>query len=163
MRCTGYAHRATRSTSLNRRGVPSDGNSSPICGAERNFCAIMCVKMPSAERRTAPRRTAHVALGLDTDDRKGRIGVSRDISMTGVLFASRSKFVPDETITVSVTALTGDRISINGKVIRSHPVDIYPWTHVTAVAFVEPATLLHAVVDEQLSPLSQRDSRENDA
>ena len=86
------------------------------------------------ERRRAPRIADCFAMRALAEERPPRVGVVRNWSRTGLLFASMSRFSVGERI--AVTVLDGERAGIGisqakGKVVRAErdagDSAIFPW------------------------------------
>lgn len=69
------------------------------------------------ERRSTPRKPAVLAVSLDTEDRTGRHGVTRDLSAKGLLIVTPSRFSPGERVGVKVLA-GGIETSARGRIAR---------------------------------------------
>jgi hypothetical protein len=85
-------------------------------------------------------------VNVNTDTRKNRAGMTRDVSATGLLFHSRSAFAIGER--VMLTFRTPHKVtSTTGHVVRSAPINSNesPFTHATAVEFDVP----HLDLDSQ--------------
>jgi hypothetical protein len=89
-------------------------------------------------RRRSARQPVNVAVSITSPDRPEQIGVSRDVSDSGMLFHSLSRF--DIGIRVQLLFRTGEREQlVTGRVVRASrdPAwSFYP--HATAVTFVDP-------------------------
>jgi len=96
----------------------------------------------NAERRESPRTQTAVAVEIDGQMRKHRLGVSRDTSATGMLLATPSKFEVGERLTLQVYLSSSDRRSIRGRVTRveiNSAESNEPWRYRLALAYDEPA------------------------
>jgi hypothetical protein len=60
---------------------------------------------------------AVLAVGLDTDKKQGRHGVTRDLSDTGLLVVTPSSFKPGDRVRVTVHAC-GEDVNVSGVVAR---------------------------------------------
>jgi hypothetical protein len=69
------------------------------------------------ERREVPRTPAVLAVGLASDSKPGRHGVTRDLSPRGLLIVTPSQFVKGERISITVHA-GGVGVDVHGHVIR---------------------------------------------
>ena len=89
-------------------------------------------------RRRSARQPVNVAVNITTPDRPEQIGVSRDVSDSGMLFHSLSRF--DVGVRVQLLFRTGEREEVvTARVVRSSrdPAwSFYP--NATAVTFVDP-------------------------
>ena len=84
------------------------------------------------ERRRAPRIADCFAMRALAPERPPRVGVVRNWSRVGLLFASMSRFSPGERI--SITVLDGERAGIDaaaGRVVRTERDEsadaLFPW------------------------------------
>ncbi len=94
------------------------------------------------ERRVSPRTQTAVAVEIDGQVRKHRVGVSRDTSATGMLVATPSKFEVGEELTLTVYIDAKDRRSVHGRVTRveiNSPESDEPWRYRLAFAYDQPA------------------------
>ena len=91
------------------------------------------------ERRGHDRHVIQMPVNVSTDERRDRAGVMRDLSSTGMLFHSRSKFAIGERVTVLFKVAHRKGTSA-GQVVRietdDHPDNIFPFR--TAVQFDAP-------------------------
>lgn len=69
------------------------------------------------ERRRKERTPAVLAVALDTDEKHGRHGVTRDLSENGLLVVTPSAFKPGDRVTVTVHA-GGEGVAAIGHVAR---------------------------------------------
>jgi len=95
------------------------------------------------ERRRAERRDFPQPVNITTVSRKDRLGVARDLSATGMLFGSRSRFALGERVDlVFLSSLTG-ATRVAGRVVRTstEPDPMTMWPHLTAVEFDRPAAV----------------------
>jgi hypothetical protein len=69
------------------------------------------------DRRRAERTPAVLAVALDTTDKPGRHGVTRDLSEKGLLVVTPSTFKPGDRVTVTVHA-AGEGVNVSGEVRR---------------------------------------------
>ncbi len=69
------------------------------------------------ERREVPRTAAVLAVGLASDTKQGRHGVTRDLSEKGLLIVTPSHFVKGERISITVHA-GGVGVDVHGRVTR---------------------------------------------
>jgi hypothetical protein len=105
----------------------------------RDMAATIVVKLD--DRRVFLRRSYSTAVGIDTSTRRGRVGVTRNVSPGGVLFHSRSRFALGEEIDLRIRPPNGRRAErfVRGVVVRSDSDrrdTLFP--NLTAVAFPEP-------------------------
>jgi hypothetical protein len=70
------------------------------------------------ERREVPRTAAVLAVGLASDSKPGRHGVTRDLSPRGLLIVTPSHFVKGERISITVHAGGASAVDVHGRVIR---------------------------------------------
>lgn len=93
-----------------------------------------------SERRTSIRQPATVAVEIDGQQRKGRLGITRDASRTGMLMATPSRFEIGEEF--SLTLYLGNNTErVRGRVRRietTSPRSNEMWRYRLAVEFVEP-------------------------
>ena len=95
----------------------------------------------TSNRRQATRRVVVVPVQIDSAERKERLGVTRDVSQSGTLLLSNSKFAIGEkldvTFYVSSDAKSGKKIQ--GEVVR---IDTLPagiqWRYALALHFAQP-------------------------
>jgi hypothetical protein len=92
------------------------------------------------DRRTEPRLAAVLAVGLDSETKGGRHGVTRDLSAKGLLVVTPSRFTKGDRLKIKVHA--GDRgVDVFGRVTR---VDENPisspelWRYRVGVELDEP-------------------------
>ena len=91
-----------------------------------------------AERRRHPRRTARLVLGIETDTRKDRAGLTQDVSPTGMSFRSPSRFDVGETVKLSFRdpQARQRQVEVYGKVVRTQlEPKQFIFRHVAAVSF----------------------------
>jgi hypothetical protein len=69
------------------------------------------------DRRRAERTPAVLAVALDTQEKHGRHGVTRDLSEKGLLVVTPSTFKPGDRVTVTVHA-AGEGVNVSGQVKR---------------------------------------------
>ncbi len=100
-----------------------------------------------AERRIFSRRPVHAAIAIDTADRENRIGVTRNLSASGVMFHTASRFEIGDKLDVTFRGPPVIPIDtrVRGRVVRVlHDVKesgmLFP--HVIAVKFDEPLSYL---------------------
>ena len=100
------------------------------------------------ERRRYPRRTARLVLGIETDSRKDRAGLTRDVSPTGMAFRSPSRFDVGETIKVSFRDPEAKKrqVEVYGTVVRTQvEPKQFIFRHVAAVRFSGHITALESL------------------
>jgi len=91
-----------------------------------------------AERRHAERKAAFVAVEIDGEKRKGRVGMTRDASRTGVLVATPSRFEVGDALRLTLFVGVHERATVSGKVIRVETTNVRSnelWRYRLAVAF----------------------------
>lgn len=98
--------------------------------------------MSELERRNYPRHMLHAVVGIDTTDRKDRVGVTRNLSATGALFHSASAFAEGETLSLMFRdPVSKEEQTIAAVVVRTDvdppSVDCH-FPHLTAVRFERP-------------------------
>jgi hypothetical protein len=106
----------------------------------------MNVSKPSAgsDRRQHRRYRVNVPLGIDAGPRSGRVGVTQDASVEGLLFNTRSKFEPGEEVKITIFVPGDDRgveETVTAHIIRTESVPAesqFPWRYLTAVRFSSP-------------------------
>ena len=98
--------------------------------------------MTEMDRRNYPRHLLHAVVGIDTADRKDRVGVTRNLSSTGALFHSASAFDEGETLSLMFRhPVSKEEKTVTAVVVRT---DIDPpgvdthFPHLTAVKFERP-------------------------
>ncbi len=92
------------------------------------------------ERRTTPRIPAFFAVELSSPAKRGRCGVTRNASPSGLLIVTPSRFQPDERLELSVHA-EGFAAKLGGRVVRideNPPKSSELWRYRLAVALDEP-------------------------
>jgi len=90
------------------------------------------------ERRRYPRQTARLVVGIETDARKDRAGLTQDVSPLGMSFRSPSRFEEGETIKLRFRdPHKQDRsVEVFGTVVRTRTEpQHYLFQHVAAVRF----------------------------
>ena len=100
------------------------------------------------ERRRYPRRTARLVLGIETDSRKDRAGLTRDVSPTGMAFRSPSRFDVGETIKVSFRdpEARQRQVEAYGTVVRTQvEPKQFIFRHVAAIRFNGHITALESL------------------
>lgn len=92
-----------------------------------------------AERRRYERKPVSVPVNVSTKVRRDRVGVTRDISASGVLFHSVSRFTSGEQVVV-MFKVNKKHSSTTGRVVRSATDDNADgaFRYVTAVQFDAP-------------------------
>jgi hypothetical protein len=106
--------------------------------------------MVEQERRVHPRYKAHFAVGIDGDQKKGRLGVVQDASTHGVLLNTCSRFSPSDEVVLTLHALP-DPKQVKARLVRIEEVrreSPYPWRYLAAAEFVEPQPSLEAVLTD---------------
>ena len=92
------------------------------------------------ERRTTPRIPAFFAVELSSTAKRGRCGVTRNASPSGLLIVTPSRFRPDDRLEVSVHA-EGLAARLAGRVVRideNSPRSSELWRYRLAVELDEP-------------------------
>jgi hypothetical protein len=104
--------------------------------------------MTSAERRQHHRYRVHLAVQIDTEGRKDRVGISQDASIHGMLLNTRSQFDIGEELDLKIhLPVTEDEASVRGHVVRMQAVDgksPLPFRYLAAIAFERPVHELEA-------------------
>ena len=92
-----------------------------------------------SERRRYERKPVTVPVNVSTRIRRDRVGVTRDLSASGVLFHSVSKFEPGENV-VLMFKVNKRHGSTTGRVVRSVANDNADtvFRYLTAVCFDAP-------------------------
>lgn len=109
-----------------------------------------CVPMDTKddERRRISRTHAVFAVKIDSDKRRGRLGVVRDASEKGILIVTPSSFQPGERLNLTVFA--GDEeFEVSGTVARLDENDVSssePWRWRVAISLEQ--SLPPIVVEE---------------
>jgi len=98
--------------------------------------------MTDSERRNHPRHLLHAVVGIDTADRKDRVGVTRNLSATGALFHSASAFYEGETLSLMFRdPVSHEDQAVTAIVVRTDTdppsVDSH-FPYLTAVRFERP-------------------------
>jgi hypothetical protein len=102
--------------------------------------------MPTGtDRRSFARHQVHAAIGIDTEARKNRVGVTRNVSAGGVLFHSASRFEVGQRLDLYFRArpILREEMHVRGRVVRvwHEARDHYTlFPHVIAVEFEHPLT-----------------------
>ena len=109
------------------------------------------------DRRAHRRYRVNLPVGIDAGPRTGRVGITHDASVTGLLFNTRSRFEPGDEVLVTlfVESRSGSRSTaeknVRAKVVRVQTVDLrsdYPWRYLAAITFVEPLEELESKLAE---------------
>jgi hypothetical protein len=103
---------------------------------------------PRSDRRGHPRYKAQFAVGIDGNEKKGRLGVAQDASAHGVLVNTCSRFAPEDEVTLTIHAIPGGA-QVRARLVRIQEVareSPYPWRYLAAAEFVEPLPELEAVI-----------------
>jgi hypothetical protein len=94
------------------------------------------------ERRQHARQSINVAISIGAA-RGERVGMSRDISATGIVFGSVSEFAVGERLRLKFRTGKGEYDHAEGRVVRiGRDLDRYMFHNVTAVAFERPVPSL---------------------
>ncbi len=98
--------------------------------------------MTDATRRMFKRTPVYAAIGIDTEERKDRAGVTRNVSPGGLLFHSMSRFSLGERIRLTYRShQTQENRQIEARVVRvasDLPSSGSAFPHLCAVEFDEP-------------------------
>jgi len=110
----------------------------------------------TSNRRRANRRVVVVPVQIDSAQRKERLGVTRDVSNTGTLFLSNSKFAIGEklqvTFFVSPDSTNGQKTV--GEVVRVEQLQSgLQWRYAMALRFEQPLP----EADREFAELEERD------
>ncbi|MFO0677541.1 MAG: PilZ domain-containing protein [Polyangiaceae bacterium] len=101
------------------------------------------------DRRAHRRYRVNLPLGIDAGARTGRVGITHDASVTGLLFNTRSRFEPGDVVDVTLFveshagAGKASEKKVRAKVVRVLTVDLrsdYPWRYLTAITFEDALT-----------------------
>jgi hypothetical protein len=97
-----------------------------------------------SERRNHVRHPANVVVAISTDERKDRVGVTSDVSATGTLVHSLSRFAVGERVSL-MYRFNGVESIARGKIVRTGRDDRWMmFPNAAAVEFETPQpTLLH--------------------
>ena len=88
-----------------------------------------------SERRNHMRHPANVVVAISTDERKDRVGVTSDVSPTGLLLHSLSRFAVGERVSV-LYRYNGVESVAKGQVVRTGRDERWQmFPHATAVRF----------------------------
>jgi len=113
--------------------------------------------MPDSEnRRRSDRRVVVVPVQIDSAQRKERLGVTRDVSKSGTLFLSNSKFAVGEKLQVTfyVSADTDAAHKTEGEVVRVEQLQSgLQWRYAMALRFDRPLPQ----ADQEIAALEERD------
>jgi hypothetical protein len=89
------------------------------------------------------REIVYAPTSINTPQRRDRVGMIREMSRTGALFHSRSRFAIGEHLTMQYRAESGDFTLAEGTVVRAFrdtcEDNMFPY--LTAVQFVDEAEL----------------------
>ena len=104
------------------------------------------VRTDRTERREVPRTAAVLAVGLASDTKQGRHGVTRDLSERGLLIVTPSHFARGERLSITVHA-GGVGFDVRGRVIRvdENPVsspELWRWRVGVALEGELPSDLI---------------------
>jgi len=103
------------------------------------------------ERRGQRRYRVTLPLEIARPDTRERVGLSRDASVAGVLFNTRSRFAPGDRVDVTLHLSTEQTKRVRAEVVR---VEVVPrdsnflWRYLAAVRFTEPLPELEAALHE---------------
>lgn len=92
------------------------------------------------ERRRNERKRGFFAVQLDSESRLNRIGVTRDVSVGGMLIASPSRFAVGEEVTLRVYFPDESTETVHAKVARVEEMPFRsdePWRYRLAVVFTD--------------------------
>jgi hypothetical protein len=88
-----------------------------------------------SERRSHVRQPANVVVNVSTETRKDRVGVTSDLSETGMLFHSLSRFSVGERVDIVFGEADAERVA-SGRVVRtSRDTRWHLFPNVTAIRF----------------------------
>lgn len=89
------------------------------------------------------RETVYSPININTHERRDRVGMIREMSRTGALFHSRSRFELGERLTMKYRAEHGDYAFAEGTVVRAYrdACDDTMFPFLTAVKFEGEAEL----------------------
>ena len=89
------------------------------------------------------RETVFAPTNINTNERRDRVGMIREMSRTGALFHSRSQFAIGERLSMKYRAESGDFAFAEGTVVRAFrdTCDDNMFPHLTAVHFDGEADL----------------------
>jgi hypothetical protein len=127
--------------------------------------SMLATILPTGDERRQHRRyRVHLAIAVDTDTRHGdtaRVGVSQDASVDGLLFNTRSRVSPGESVTLTLHVSTDatHETRVAGKIVRVQSVEAHsplPWRYLAAVRFEHP------VVELESSLVARAAERHND-
>ena len=93
-----------------------------------------------SDRRTSTRMPATIAVEIDGQSRKGRLGVTRDASQTGLLMATPSRFDIGEELDLKLY-VGHDIKHVRGRVARietNPPRSTEMWRYKLAIQLIEP-------------------------
>jgi len=84
-----------------------------------------------------------MAVSIDSDQRTGRIGVTRDAGASGLLLNTPSRYAPGDRVTLTLLVPGAEQAGprVPGSVVRVEQVDRrseLPWRYLAAVRFSEP-------------------------
>lgn len=100
------------------------------------------------DRRNHPRQAAILAVGLESERRRQRLGVTRDLSTRGLLIVTPSRFSKGDRLKLTVHTGAGE-INVFGRVahVDEHPVSSPElWRYRVGIALDE--ALPPAILDE---------------
>ena len=107
------------------------------------------------ERRIHQRYRVHLAVEIEAGERSGRIGVSQDASVDGLLFNTRSRFTPGDDLTLTLHLSTSplEEARVRARVVRVESVDAkssLPWRYLAAVRFHHPLPQLVDTIRDRI-------------
>jgi hypothetical protein len=70
------------------------------------------------DRRGEPRTAAVLSVALDSETKGGRLGVTRDLSATGLLVVTPSHFTKGDRLKIKVHSGAGTGVDVIGRVTR---------------------------------------------
>jgi hypothetical protein len=93
-----------------------------------------------SERRRHPRHDIRTPIGIDSLTRKDRVGITRNLSESGVLFLTASRFEIGESLNMVLRLRRGIDERVSGTVVRSQrKLGVHDlFTNIVAVEFHEP-------------------------
>ena len=92
-----------------------------------------------SNRRAFERHTANVVVGISTSERKDRVGVTSDVSATGLLLHSLSRFAVGERVNLVFRTQNVESLA-TGRVVRAgRDASWHMFPNVSAVELEAPA------------------------
>lgn len=101
-----------------------------------------------SERRRHQRHRAAFPVQIDGDEKKDRIGVARNASISGVLVGTPSRFSAGERVTLSLKFVGEPDLRVRGRIVRIDADKRSDWfNRILAVAFDEAVPELELLLD----------------